>query len=147
MTAVRLKEILDSVRKQSDLAPHDGITYCNIALDRILGLYGQPRMMDSKGNPIMANAMCDFMRDHPESWTKVDGNTACARASQGILVVACQKENEHGHVAAVYPSPMETSGSWQKEVPMLNNVGKDVGVMRCSKCFRTEPDYYSVKVI
>lgn len=152
MNAVRLKEILDAVRSQADLAPlkdadgHVVRTYCNVALDRILGLCGVPRMVNKlNGSPLCANDMAEFMANSPTIWKEVTGDAACARASQGILVVAAQRNDDgHGHVACVYPSPEEYSGSWGKGVPVLNNIGRENGVMRASKCFRTEPKYYSV---
>lgn len=162
MSAVELKDILDTVRKQSDLVPvvdkdgHVLTTFCNIGLDRILKLCDLPRMVNGlNGQPLMANAMVNYMRNSSSQWEKVDGDVACARASQGILVVAAQANdtlNGHGHVAAVYPAQEEYSGSWGKEVPMLNNIGRPFKdgrfnqVMRASQCFRMEPEYYSVKI-
>ena len=147
MTAQHLREILDTVRQQRDLIPHDGITFCNIALDRILGLCGIPRMTNRlTQQPLMANDMIDCMAHSPSLWEKVNGDTACARASQGVVVVACQQEEGHGHVAVCYPIPESFSASWGKHVPMLNNIGKRNDVLRSSQCFRTEPDYYSQKI-
>ena len=145
MTVLELKTILDTVRVQPDLAPRNGETFCNIALDRVLTLAKLPRMVDEKGQPLMANDMCDFMHDNPSQWEPVNGDAATARASQGMLVVACQQEAGHGHVCPVYPASQQLSGSWGKTVPMVSNVGKTVGVMRVSQAFRTEPDYYAYK--
>ena len=144
MTKDRLKQILDYVRGQGDLVAKNGITYCNIALNRILGFCEIDKLMTGT-RPMLANEMCDNFRDSGE-WQKIDGYSATSRAMQGILVIACQKGVTHGHVAAVYPSPMEFSPSWGKEVPILNNIGKENIVQRASKCFRTEPDYYSLKL-
>ena len=153
MTAEHLKYILDHVRHQEDLKPvvdHEGHvlkTFCNIGLDRILGLCGVPRMVNKlNGQPLMANDMCDYMRDNTDKWTKVNGDVACARASQGVLVVACQRAKGHGHVCCVYPMTEEFSSSWGKPVPMVANIGKTVGIMRASQAFRTEPDYYSIRI-
>lgn len=166
MNALRLKEILDSVASQGDLWPvidkegHVLKTFCNIGLDRILGLYGAPRMIDAKGRPLLANDMVEFMRLNPQVWPEVTGDVACARASQGVLVVAAQASDTfkgHGHVAAIYPSPSKYSGSWAKDVPILCNIGrpfldKSTGTihinepMKASWCFRQEPRYYSVRL-
>lgn len=169
MDAVKLKEILDAVREQADLRPqvdeegHVLRTFCNIGLDRILGLCGIPRLINKVSmQPLCANDICDYMRNSFTRWTKVTGEVACARASQGILVVACRHSdtaNGHGHIAAVYPAPMQNSGSWGKDVPMLNNIGRPFKpkppfteedlknrVLKSSQCFRKEPDYYSVKI-
>ena len=145
MNVMQLKSILDTVRVQLDLEPHDGETFCNIALDRVLGLCGIPRMVGDNGQPLMANDMIDFMRESPD-YAKIDGNAACARASQGILVIACQQEASHGHVVPIYPAPMEMSGSYGKAVPMCSNVGRTIGVMRVSQAFKTEPLYYAFKI-
>ena len=160
MNAVDLKSVLDTVRQQEDLKPvvdaegHVLKTFCNIGLDRILGLYGTPRMANKlNGQPLCANDMVDYMRNSATAWTEVTGEVACARASQGILVVAAQgNDSGHGHVAAVYPAPAEHSGSWGKDVPMLNNIGRPNKkgeanqVWKASLCFRTEPKYYSVRI-
>lgn len=153
MTAPQLKEILDAVREQEDLRPqvdeegHVLRTFCNIGLDRILGLCGIPRLINKVSmQPLCANDMCDYMRNSYTRWTKVTGEVACARASQGILVVACQKGNIHGHLCCIYPAPMQHSGSWGKDVPMASNIGKENGILRVSQCFKTEPDYYSIKI-
>lgn len=147
MTPDRLKEILDSVREQKDLRAEYGKTYCNIALDRILGLYGVPRMTNPlTQKPHLANDMIDTMIACTNIWSRVNGDFACSRASQGILVIACQKLTTHGHLAPVYPLPMAFSPSWNKNVPMLSNVGKRNDILRASQCFRTEPDYFSVKI-
>ena len=144
MTKERLKQILDYVRGQGDLVAKNGVTYCNIALNRVFGFCDMDKLM-SKSEPMLANDMCDHFRDSGE-WQKIDGYSATARAMQGILVVACQKGPIHGHVAPVYPVPMDYSPSWGKEVPILSNVGKNNVLQRASKCFRTEPDYYSLKL-
>ncbi len=146
MDTVKLKTILDTVRAQPDLTPHDGITFCNIGLDRVLDLCGIPRMVDAAGQPLMANAMIDAMRANSDRWTLVSGDVACARASHGLLVVACQQEAGHGHVCPIYPLPMQFSGTFAKEVPMCSNVGKTVGIMRISQAFKTEPEYYASKI-
>ena len=154
MTTIGLKEILDTVRQQSDLIPVRGLdgnvvkTFCNIALDRTLTLVGLPRMVNKlNGWPLCANDMIETMRNSPSMWTEVSGDTACARASQGIVVVAAQSNDSgHGHVAVVYPAPEQYSGSWAKNVPMLSNVGKENKVLKASQCFRTEPKYYSASL-
>ena len=153
MTSEHLKQILDTVRKQPDLQPvknDEGEvvkTFCNIGLDRILKLCDKPRMINRvSGQPLMANDMIECMEHSPSLWSEVNGEVACARASQGVLVVACQKADGHGHVCCVYPMTEEFSSSWGKPVPMVSNIGKTVGVMRVSQAFRTEPKYYSVHI-
>ena len=154
MDVIKFKAALDTVREDKDLAPKiddDGTvleTFCNIGLDRIMALIpGMPRMLNKLNNrPFCANDMCECMANSPSRYAEVTGEVACARAAQGILVIACQQEAGHGHVAAVYPAPMAWSASWAKQVPVLNNIGKINGVLRASQCFRTEPKYYSTPV-
>ena len=143
----RLKEILDAVRTQEDLKPVEGKTFCNIALDRVLGLCGIPRLVNRlNGLPLMANDMIDAMRNSPTRWEEVTGEVAVARALKGVLVVAAQQKERHGHVAPVYPLPPSFSPSWGKDAPILSNVGVRNEVMRASMCFRTEPLYFSSKI-
>ena len=145
MTGELLKQILDKVREQEDLQPHDGITYCNIATDRILGLCGIPRMVNKlNGKPLMANDMIDFMANSPSRFIKVNGVGAYLRANGGALVFACQKGDVHGHLCPIYPIDMGFSPSWGKDVPFCSNVGKVNKVLRASQCFHDEPVYYSV---
>ncbi len=146
MNKINLTTILDTVRNQKDLTPKAGQTFCNVGLDRIMALLGLPRFTSPiNGQPILANDMIEVL-ENSSDYEKVAGFVACARAMKGVFVVACQCEAMHGHVAAVYPAAMEYSGSWKKEVPMLNNIGKQNGVLRASQCFRIEPDYYSRKL-
>ena len=154
MNGLRLKTILDSVRAQEDLQPAYNlageviVTYCNIGIDRILGLYGALRMTNRlSGQPHLANDMIDCMENNPALYLKVSGEEAAAMAIIGGLIIAGQKDDSgHGHVAAVYPGPTDYSGSWAKDVPVLNNIGKTVGVLRASQCFKTEPTYYALIV-
>jgi hypothetical protein len=145
---LQLKTALDHVRSHEDLEPKNGKTYCNIAVHRTLGLLGVPQMINKlTGQPLLANDMCDCLRNSPSRWVKVDGDVATARTVKGMLVLACQRLDGHGHIACVYPLPAEYSGSWGKWVPMLNNIGKKNGIMRSSQCFKTEPDYYAYKLL
>jgi len=142
-----LKLVLDHVRGHEDLRPRDGKTYCNIGIHRILGLLGVPQMINKLTlQPLLANDMCDCLRNSTSRWLKVDGDAATARAVKGLLVLACQKADGHGHIACVYPLPAEYSGTWAKYAPMLNNIGRKNAIMRSSLCFRTEPDYYAYKL-
>lgn len=149
MTPERLKEILDSVRNQTDLQPHDGITYCNIAIDRILGLCGIPRIINPlTGQPHLANSMIDYLEANTLRWGKVNGFAAHSYANLGALVIAGAKNPAgHGHVAPLSPAEkMGFSPSWGKDVPMLSNVGKKNAILRASQAFRTEPSYYAYRI-
>ena len=82
-------------------------------------------------------------------WTKVQGQRAALHALDGGLAIAAMPSQRigdaHGHVAVVYPQGMEASGSLGHDVPMLANVGKNVGVMKSSAAFPVaagEADYF-----
>lgn len=132
-----LKQACDAILADNNLKQNaQGQTFCNIAVQRALSLMGA---LPPGGT---ANAMIDKMAS---SWAQVTGEQAHALALDGQIVVAAQKGAAHGHVALVYPAPMELSGSWNKHVPMLANVGKSSvsGLVRASRAFRTEPAYYA----
>ena len=129
----------------------DGVTwktFCNVGTQMIC------ESMDVKFfNHEMANQMYDLMATSPK-WRKDSGLRAHLHANNGMIAVAAQKHDEHGHVTVIYPAPkMEESGSWGEEVPFCANIGahpkkrEDEGknmnsVCRVSQAFLTEPDYF-----
>lgn len=140
MTVADLRAACDAVLKDPSLQPGAGITHCNQAVRAIAiacGCHDFPEGM-------LANEMIDLMAS---SWVSVpDGADAQAQAFSGRLVVAGVQEEEHGHVAVIYPmSRMAFSPSWSKLVPWVANVGKTVGQMPLTHAFpvdEPEPDYY-----
>jgi len=78
---------------------------------------------------------CPYYKDTREPISSVD--------CEGRIVK--MKRLAHGHVAVVYPAPVQRSGSWNKMVPMLANIGKTNGLMRTSQAFPVEPDYFVLK--
>jgi hypothetical protein len=176
----KLKEICDGLLSAKDLQPHDGKTFCNVAVRRAAMNFGYTGFhADAMANEMVAN-----MRDYGD-FEKVDGAHAQSLAMGGRLVISglqfvqcaeahdgrcqvrdcpyCKETREpaapvdcegrivqmvklaHGHVAVVYPAPMQRSGSWNKTVPMLANIGKKNGLMRASQAFPLEPDYFVLK--
>lgn len=88
-------------------------------------------------------------------WTECDGRLAAHSASLGILTfAACYGESikklgkiigrGSGHIAAVYTykGAMVWSSRWQKEVPLVANIGKKNGVMGANWAFHLEPRYF-----
>lgn len=124
----------------------DGTTFCNMAVRKILEGVGIDLFFSDELNRVMlANEMIDYMEASRSKFAKLeDGTDAASEASQGIIVIACEKGSSHGHVSVVCPIGMEQSWSWGKLVPMLANVGKKNGILRASQCFQEEPTYYCV---
>jgi hypothetical protein len=82
-------------------------------------------------------------------WAKVNGMTATAHACAGGLAFAAMNsetmKEAHGHIAAVSPEPMQFSGSLNKNVPMVCNIGKVNADEKESLAFPVacgEPDYF-----
>lgn len=142
MTKETLKHNLDSIRVMADLQPIDGKTFCNLALKRTFELCGHPGVFQPNE---MANAIANQL-ETDKRFRAMGSREAWNASNDGHLVVAAHKYNAHGHVAMVYPSEeMQFSSSWQKDVPLVSNVGQTVGVMKVSKAFPVslgEPEYY-----
>lgn len=145
MSVQELQAACDAALANPAFQPADGVTHCNEAARAI------------------AHAMGYFAFDPPELladdmvvilnaggvWAKVDGPTAAAHAVAGGLAFAAMSSGQlgeaHGHLSALYPLPMQFSGSLNKLVPMLANVGQTVGVSKESAAFPValgEPDYF-----
>lgn len=112
-------------------------TYCNWALADIADHCGCKEIRGKTANQIQA-----FALTHPEIFRQDTGDRAALHANRGGFAFASQVGEHHGHVATVAPMEMEQSGSWAKKVPVLANIGKENGLMRASKCFKTEPLYF-----
>lgn len=103
------------------------ISYCNIASKRIAAAMG----CVIKG---MANEIIESFEKSTD-W-KIDSmERALAHAEKGGLAFACKKEKPHGHICCVYPAPMQFSGSLNKNVCLVANVGKTNGIMRVTQAF------------
>lgn len=63
---------------------------------------------------------------------KVSYQEAAQYAKQGISVVLA---SDDGHVALVAPADLQKSGSWNKDVNMVYNVGMHNGYMKASEAF------------
>ena len=144
--AQKLKKICDLVVNASEFKPVGDVTKCNLAVRKILEGMGVDLFFDKKlKRVLLANEMIDFIIAHPAMFARYsDTDSAISDAREGYVIMACQKGQFHGHVAILYPVGSELSDSWRKMVPMLANVGKENKVMRASKCFRTEPEYYCI---
>lgn len=144
---MKLKEICDSVMAEQDLAPSGGVTHCNQGARRIAQAMGCDEFDDME---LTAEDMGKIMDANASGkWLKVIGATATVNALQGRLGFAFMSaerlKEPHAHIAAIYPAPMQFSGSLGIEVPMVANVGKANVEEKESMAFPPadgEPDYY-----
>lgn len=126
-------------------APGNGVTHCNQAAQFIANAMGctelDNKMADQQHAAMVANTS--------GRWTKVDGASATAFALLGGLGFAsmssAQLKEAHGHIAAIYPAPMQFSGSLNKNIPIVANVGVNESEEKESMAFPVamgEPDYF-----
>lgn len=112
-------------------APRDGKTFCNLGARFVaeeMGYFGLP----ANG---LANDLIAFLSGAP-GWAEDTMERAHAAALKGGLAFVGLVDHPHGHIAALAPEPMEPSGSWGEEVPLIFNVGKTNGMMRLSQAFK-----------
>ena len=144
MTPIRLKSILDGLLAEDDLEQNKktGDTYCNFGVQSLMRRGYDYYALDG----LTANQIHDYLASHPKEWAKVSSEEAVNGAMQGRCVIAAKKYEKHGHVAGVAPVPALFSGSWNKYVPVVCNIGKRPnGYMKASLAFPVddgEPDYF-----
>jgi hypothetical protein len=79
-------------------------------------------------------------------WTEVSPERALEHAKRGNLTICGKRYPDMDHVAAVYPTEMLFSGSWNKYVLVVANVGKKNGIMKVSEAFPVaegEPQFWA----
>jgi hypothetical protein len=143
---MELKELCDLALKNKLFSPRNGNTYCNMAVDSIAKGFGCYEF-----DGLMADDIYQVMLTNESGkWDKVDGSDATIWAlSNGLAIAALPSQTlkeAHGHVAVIYPLGMQMSGSLGRDVPMVANIGKTVGVMRSSEAFPVsdgEADYFT----
>ncbi len=131
--AAKLRALCDEAVSNPAFAPRDGKTYCNLAARFVaegMGFFGFPMN-------ILANEMIHFLASHPD-WREDSVERAHVHAMRGGLAFLVLEEYPHGHIPAIYPAPMEPSGTWGEDVPMLANVGRTNGIMKASAVYRIE---------
>ena len=141
MDAAKLDALCLQLVAAPDLQPApDGRTFCNFAIQRAAAAYGC-RDLDH----LMANDMAAQLPALP-GWRQVGGARAAMHALAGGLAIAAKAYPAHGHVAVVAPRACEYSGSWGRSVPVVANVGRQNGFMKCSQAFPVaegEPLYFA----
>lgn len=111
---------------------HDGKTYCNRAADFIA------EGMGHKFWPgLLADDMLRDMRSNPLIWRQEnDLGRLWKHSLRGALSFVGVEEEPHGHLTAIAPLPMQTSGSWGGLVPVVAHVGiAPNGLVRISKAY------------
>lgn len=150
--AARLKAICDAVVTDKNFVMRDitgdGIseTFCNRALWETAAEMGYPEIRNKK---LSANQSIDAILAD-KRWRSDTGERAAEHARMGGLAIAGVKAKKHGHVATVYPAAMLFSGSLDKYVPVLANVGKRNGIMKASEAFPVadgEPEYFLFDIV
>lgn len=113
-------------------------THCNHFVQRVCS-----QIIDyHEFEGLFANQIYLKMEEKKE-WTPCGDADAVHFSQNGKLSIAAQEnKNGHGHIAVISSEPMQKSGSWKKDVPMLWNVGHKNGLLRTSQCFLTEPEYF-----
>ena len=144
-----LRSACDAALANPAFAPSkDGkTTHCNAAA-RCISLAMGCQEFDNLS--LMAEDMGLIMaRNESGCWAKATGEEATAHALIDGLAFAFmfaeQLKEVHAHIAAVYPETMQMSGSLGREVPVVANIGKTVGVIRSSQAFPVaagEASYY-----
>lgn len=125
-------------------SPSGGETFCNWAVNFICNALGYTKFnAGSVHTPVMANAMVSFMKTSGD-WLNIDGSVAQSHVNEGALVIATQLNPEgHGHVCVIIPGEMQFSGHFNKNAPMVMNVGKDVFIGKhAGFAFQEEPSYF-----
>ena len=144
----KLKNAMDEIVADPALQPDQpkkGITYCNIAIFKLVQGLGFPYFWNEKADrPMMANEIVDYMDAHPVQFSKLyNPLTAHDLANNGYLCLAALKDQPHGHIAACYPSQnLITSGKWRVQVGEVANVGRKNGVIGVNYAFSELPSFY-----
>ncbi len=130
--AQKLREACDAAIYNPLFAPAGGVTHCNQAAQEIANAMG---VTDIDG--MMANEQAAALAGAP-NWRSDTMERAAAHALKGGLAFAVLVDYPHGHITAIYPDPMEQSGSWACEVPIVANVGRENKRCKLSAAFRAE---------
>jgi RHS repeat-associated protein len=120
--------------------PRTGESHCNQATCSIASQTGSPTgpLQNSHGVPLIANQQIQNLVQSGQ-YRQVSPAEAQALANQGVPVFAGQPHAGHGHIATVRPNntyfaPYENADP-QGSGPMINNIGRDVGIVPQSGAF------------
>ena len=117
-------------------------TFCNRALWEIAAEMGCEVFKKKKMYARDIIKHCQNSGD----WTEVNPEKALEHAKRGNLAICGKRYPTMDHVAAIFPTDMLFSGSWDKYVPVVANVGKRNGIMKVTEAFPVvegEPNYWA----
>ncbi len=120
--------------------PHDNKTYCNIFVYEFLSKFNLENNFYSqeKKRIMLANEMYDQLVN--KGYKKISLQNI---DMDDNIYLASQKGKEHGHIAVIYPSHTKTfSSKWDMHVPLVANVGNEVGIMGLNWAFREMPEIF-----
>lgn len=136
MKRVELAKLLEDVVKNPAFQPEGKVTKCNFGVQRVAFEF------DYDGfNKKLANDIYEIVKAGG-AWGRTDPDGAATASWNGCFVIAAQKGKPHGHVATVYPGGLSFSGKWQKNCPLVANVGKKNWICKASEAFVDEPEYF-----
>ena len=93
---------------------------CNVAVWKYLQLTGQTiNGTDPKGPAPLANDMLDRLAAAGSGWREVSLEDGITLANHGKVVIGGEKEKGHGHVIALLPGPLRSSGGFKDEHGVL----------------------------
>jgi len=107
---------LQAARTAYTFDPND----CNVAVWKYLQLTGQTiNGTDPKGPAPLANDMLDRLAAAGSGWHVVSLEDGITLANHGKVVIGGEKEKGHGHVIALLPGPLRSSGGFKDEHGVL----------------------------
>ena len=97
--------------------PHNGTTFCNLAVQWIMEKIGYAGFKN-----MVANQMVEKMREG-KKWKPVKMESAQFFANQGNVIALGIRDSPHGHIAIVRPGVQVYSNKWKTYCPKLMNIG------------------------
>lgn len=146
----RVQKLLDlgqSLVTNPKWIPHDGKTFCNMAVCSAAVSFNYDGFLDKDANPILADDMIRKMASDPKHWKPSTAQDAWDNALLGGLSIASYSAAPDGHVAVVAPGARVWSAKWSCYNPPVFNVGKDMNLkapytMGANFAFFFRPNYY-----
>ena len=140
----RLVQSQDKARADPKNQPLGSVTHCNTATFQVCAAMGV-NMSPFAGYPGWegrANAVAAKLAKSKD-WREISDSEAQSYANQGILVIGAYiNPNGNGHLVTVRPEGVSADPFASGSGPLLNNVGRSVGVMRYSQVFRTSAEVH-----
>ena len=140
----KIKLVCHKVLANPNLLPREGKTYCNVGSALILDELGYTTFVRNQETkePFIANEMCHIF---DKSFERVDITKCIELIDKGLIFVACQEGNPHGHICVIYPSKTTTfSKKWSMIVPLVANIGKVNEVCGLNFAFSELPKIYLI---